>query len=158
MPIVDALNEHTIGNQPLDVFKKRTYETSDIEPTLGSTRPIYAIERFIRWREHGGRILTSQVSENDILNNKEKVIKELIKTKIYPSYKLGLKFFELEKSGLIAFIGAINATKNIKSKNIVVNFTGRYPENTSAMPISATPHEYYDPNRGIKQFMETLNV
>ena len=158
MPIVDALDEHIIGNNPLDVFKKRTYETSDIEPTLGSTKPIYAIEKFIRWRKNGGKIYTSQVSENDILNHKENMLKELVNANLYPTLNLGLKFLELEKSGLIAFIGAINNAKNIKSKNIIVNFTGRYPEGNSIMPISATPYKYYDPNRGIKPFMEILNL
>ncbi|MFX0081497.1 MAG: hypothetical protein ACFE94_07075 [Candidatus Hodarchaeota archaeon] len=157
-PIVDALNEHSMGNNPLDVFKERTYETSDIETTLGSSKPIYAIERFVRWRKDGGRILTSQVSNKDILNHKENIIRELVNARVYPTIELGLKFFELEKSGLIAFIGAINSTKSIKSKSIIVNFTGRFPENTSIIPSSATPHMYYDPNRGVKQFIELLKL
>ncbi|MFX1376972.1 MAG: hypothetical protein ACFFA0_14295 [Promethearchaeota archaeon] len=157
-PIVDALDEHAIGNNPLGVFEKKTYETSNIETTLGSTKPIYAIEKFINWRNNGGTIITSQVSNDDILNQKENLLKELVNANIYPTLNLGLKFFELEKSGLIALIGAINSAKNIKSKNIIVNFTGRFPENISIIPRSATPHRIYDPAQGIRKFIEILNL
>ncbi|MBY8990717.1 MAG: hypothetical protein KGD58_08195 [Candidatus Lokiarchaeota archaeon] len=158
MPIVDALDEHSLGKNPLDLFKQRTYETSEIEPTLGSTKPNFAIEKFIRWREDGMKIHPSQVSEKDIINYKDPILKDLVSANVYPSFDIGLKFVEIEKSGLIAVIGAIISAKSIKSKNIVVNFTGRYPENNSILPIPATPYTYYDPNRGINHFMEILNL
>ncbi|MFX1410802.1 MAG: hypothetical protein ACFFA6_10635 [Promethearchaeota archaeon] len=157
-PIIDALTEHSLGHDPFGIFKKKTYVTSDFEPTLGSTKPIYAIEKFIRYRENGGRILTLQVSKETILNQKNNVLKTLINAKIYPTLHSSLFYLELEKSGLIAFVGAINAAKNIESETIIVNFTGRYPENNTILQHSATPHLYYDPKLGITKLIKILDL
>lgn len=157
-PILDALNEAAINHDPLSVFEKQKYETSSIESTLGSTKPIYAIKKFIHWMEIGGRILPCQISNQDILDQKDIIVKKLVNAQVYPNFDVGLKFFELEKSGVIAFIGAIKSANIIKSKHIIVNLTGRYPEKSSFLPSSATPDLVYDPNQGINQLIEILNL
>ncbi|MFX1366406.1 MAG: hypothetical protein ACFFCE_01870 [Promethearchaeota archaeon] len=157
-PIIDALNEHSVGHDPFEIFKKQNYETSNIETTLGSTKPLYAIEKFIQWREHGGKVLAAKISQEELCNQKNKVLKLLVDVGIYPTIDLALKFFELEKSGIIAFIGAIKSAKKINSNNIIVNFTGRYPEKNSFFPSSATPHILYNPEQGIEHLITMLNI
>lgn len=157
-PIIDALNEHSSGHDPFGVFKKKIYETSNIETTIGSTKPIYAIEKFIQWRENGGKILATKISYEDIFSQKNIILKTLVNAGLYPTLDLGLKFVELEKSGLIAFIGAINSAKKIESNNIIINFTGRYPEKDSNLPSSAAPHIIYNPDKGVEQLIKMLNI
>ncbi len=157
-PIIDALNEHSLGHNPFEIFKKWNYKTSNIETTLGSTKPLYAIEKFIQWRENGGKVLAAKISQKELCNQKNIVLKLLVDAGIYPTIDLALKFFELEKSGIIAFIGAIKSAKEITSNNIIVNFTGRYPEKSSILPSSATPHVLYDPDQGIEQLIKMLNI
>ncbi|MFX1324270.1 MAG: pyridoxal-phosphate dependent enzyme [Promethearchaeota archaeon] len=157
-PILDALNEAALNHDPLSVFENQTYETSSIESTLGSTKPIYAIKKFIRWRERGGTILPCQISNQDILDQKDIVVKNLVYAQVYPNFDVGLKFFELEKSGVMAFIGAIKSANIIRSKRIIVNITGRYPEKSSTLPSSATPDLVFDPNQGTNQLIRTLNL
>ncbi|MFX1314838.1 MAG: hypothetical protein ACFE9T_03175 [Promethearchaeota archaeon] len=52
----------------------------------------------------------------------------------------------------------LNAAKNIESESIIVNFTGRYPENNTLLPNSATPHLYYNPEQGIKMLIKVLDL
>ncbi|MFX0022724.1 MAG: hypothetical protein ACFE9S_10380 [Candidatus Hermodarchaeota archaeon] len=157
-PIIDALKEHSLGRDPFKIFNKNVYETSDIEPTLGSSRPIYAIEKFIQYREGGGKILGVKITEEDISKFKNILLNTLVKVGIYPRIELALKFFQLEKSGIIAFIGAIKSANRIESKNIIVNFTGRSPETESTLPISANPHVFYNPAQGVDKLIKILNI
>ncbi len=160
-PIVDALNMHSLGKDPFSVFEKGNYKTSHLEPTLGSTRPEYAIQKFIKWRENDGRILPMRVNFEELHRNKKKILKALVESKIYPNMKIGLKLFDIEKSGFFAFVGALKSIKKIRSNNIVVNFTGRYPQNTStfpSLPSPATPHIYYNPSNGIKNLLAQLKI
>ncbi len=156
-PIVDALEEHSRGNNPLSLIQDSNYETSSIEPTLGSTKPVYAIQKFIDWRENGGRISGAKVNQDDLVKYKEKILNLLIEAKVYPNKKVGLELFDLEKSGFIAFAGAIKSIKDIETKTVVINFTGRYPENGSNEYVKATPHKVLDLNEGIKYLLTQLN-
>ncbi|MFX1305135.1 MAG: hypothetical protein ACFE9X_17400 [Promethearchaeota archaeon] len=157
-PVIDALNEHSLGNDPFEIFEKYVYETPDIETTLGSTKPIYAIKKYIKWREKGGRIFGTKILKEDILNRKEDILKTLVNAGFYPTLDLALKFFELEKSGIMAFIGAVNSIKKIESNNIIVNFTGRLPNISSTLPSPATPHLLHKPDQGIEKVIKMLNI
>ncbi|MFW9989021.1 MAG: hypothetical protein ACFFC3_10220 [Candidatus Odinarchaeota archaeon] len=157
-PIIDALHEHSLGHDPFEIFKKWNYETPNIETTLGSTKPLYAIENFIKWREHGGTVLGAKISKEELYNQKTLILKTLVDAGVYTTNDQALKFFELEKSGIMAFIGAIKSAKEIRSNNIIVNFTGRYPEKPSTLPSSATPHVLYNPDHGIEQLIKILNI
>ncbi|MFX1257430.1 MAG: hypothetical protein ACFFAN_06210 [Promethearchaeota archaeon] len=157
-PIIDALNEHSCGKDPLSIFEERNYETSSIETTLGSTKPIYAIKKFIKWRENGGRILASQITREDLFQNKDFILDVLVGAGIYPNNEIGMKLFELEKSGFMAFIGVIKSANQINSKNIVINFTGRYLNNHSSIPIPAKPHVLFNPSNGIEELLNILKI
>lgn len=157
-PIVDALNNHSKGGDPLLIFDDTDYVTSQIEPTLGSTKPVYAIDKFIQWRKNGGRIFPSVVNRDDLARYKDKILNVLVEAGVYPTKKCGLKLFELEKSGFMAFTGAITSANRIKSKNIVVNFTGRYPDHLSTVPIPANPHILFDPLEDLKRLLSLLDL
>ncbi|MFX1490034.1 MAG: hypothetical protein ACFFBI_12845 [Promethearchaeota archaeon] len=157
-PIVDALNTHSQGKDPLSIFNHGNYGISSIEPTLGSSRPIYAINKFVRWRESGGRILPTRVTEEEIYQYRNKILNVLIKEKIYPNKEIGLKLFNLEKSGFIAFIGAICSAKNVKAENIIVNFTGRYLDPNLTVPSAAIPNIYHYPTDNLKELLRKLNI
>lgn len=157
-PIIDALNAHSNGNDPFSIFSDHTYKTPRFEPTLGSTKPIYAIKKFIEWREVEGRIIPVGVLEEKLNYYKNKILHNLIQEEIYPSKYIGLKLFDLEKSGFIAFTGAIIASNKIKANNIVVNFTGRYPDPKLIIPKTAKPHFVYKPTENIKDFISKLNL
>ena len=157
-PTIDALNDHTLGKDPILTIKNGNYETSSIETTLGSSKPIYSVGRFVQWRENGGRIFGARVTEDELSQNKNKVLKILIEAGIYPDLELGQRFFELEKSGFIAFTGVFNSIKKIESKNIVINFTGRYLDPVSKFPEKATPHIIFNPSDGIEKFLEVLKI
>ncbi len=157
-PIIDALNEHAIGNDPFTIFNERSYETSKLEPTLGSTRPMYAIRKYIEWREKGGRILTSHITENELLQYKEKILDALIESGVYPNKEIGLKMFDLEKSGFISFVGAIKTIKKIESNTIIINFTGRYLNGDLSLHIPANPHFFYNPSNGIEKLLDLLKI
>ncbi|MHA2008961.1 MAG: hypothetical protein ACXABO_15910 [Promethearchaeota archaeon] len=157
-PIVDALNTHSSGNDPMSIFSNGRYSTSLIEPTLGSTHPLYAIKKFIKWRENGGTILPVAVIEEELTHYKNKIINSLVKAKIYPNKEVGMKLFNLEKSGFIAFVGAIISANKIEANNIIVNFTGRYPDPNLIVPKAATPYLLYDPINGVKELIRTLNL
>ena len=157
-PIVDALNAHSRGNNPLSIFDNGKYGTSHIEPTLGSTKPIYAINKFIQWRENGGRILPVKIIEENLNYYKNKILNCLVKARIYPNKDVGLKLFNLEKSGFMAFAGAIIYANNIKANKIIVNFTGRYPDPNLTIPSTATPNIYYNPVNGVKELTRRLNI
>ncbi|MFX1297733.1 MAG: hypothetical protein ACFFD2_23160, partial [Promethearchaeota archaeon] len=157
-PIVDALEVHSKGNNPLSIFKKKQYEIPKIEKTLGSTKPIYSIEKFIKWRENGGQILGSYVPKDQILKYRSKILKILVKSRIYQSKVIGSKLFNLEKSGFIAFIGTILSQNQIKSNNVIVNFTGRCLESNAPFPTSATPYIKFDPTVGCSKLLKALDL
>ncbi len=157
-PIIDALNNHSKGGDPLSIFDDTGYVTSQIEPTLGSTRPFYAIDKFIQWRENGGRIFPSVVNIKELEKYKDKILNALVKAGVYPTKSCGLKLFELEKSGFMAFTGAITSADRIESKNIVVNFTGRYPDQLSTIPVQASPHILFDPSEELKRLLSLLDL
>lgn len=157
-PVVDALNRHSSGNDPLSIFNNKKYETSRIETTLGSTKPIYAIKKFIKWRENGGRIFPATITEDELNQHKDKIIDVLVKAGVYKNKAIGLKLFEIEKSGFMAFVGTIISADNIKSKNIVVNFTGRCLDQNSPIPTSAKPNILYDPSEGVNKLINLLNL
>ncbi|MFX1276236.1 MAG: hypothetical protein ACFFAT_14500, partial [Promethearchaeota archaeon] len=158
VPIIDALDEHSRGNDPISIIEHGNYETSTIETTLGSTRPIYAVKKYIKWREDGGRISGTRVINNELLKYRNKVLKFLIEAGIYPNEELGLHYYELEKSGFIAFTGTFNSIDIIESENIVINFTGRYIDPTSTFPKTATPHILFDPLKGIDELLKVLEL
>ncbi len=157
-PIVDALNNHSKGGDPLLIFDDTDYVTSQIEPTLGSTKPIYAINKFVQWRKNGGRIFPSVVNINELARYKDKILNVLVEAGVYSTKKCGLKLFELEKSGFMAFTGAITSANRIKSKKIVVNFTGRYPDHHLTVPIQASPHILFDPLEDLKRLLSLLDL
>ncbi|MFX1280653.1 MAG: hypothetical protein ACFFA3_14855 [Promethearchaeota archaeon] len=157
-PIIDALNAHSNGKDPFSIFKDHNYKTPRFEPTLGSTKPIYAIKKFIEWREEEGRIIPVGVLEEKLNFYKNKILNSLIQEDIYPSKYIGLKLFDLEKSGFIAFTGAILASNKIEANNIVVNFTGRYPDPKLIIPKTAKPHFFYKTTENIKDFISKLNL
>jgi len=86
------------------------------------------------------------------------ILENLVKVGIYPNINIGSKLFELEKSGFIAFAGAMNSVNKIESKNIIINFTGRYMDPNSSIPISASPHILYNPSKGIDPLLDLLNI
>ncbi|MFX0027686.1 MAG: hypothetical protein ACFE8B_00630 [Candidatus Hermodarchaeota archaeon] len=157
-PIVDALNAHLSGNDPISIFTDVNYNTPYIEPTLGSNKPIYAIKKFIEWRENGGRIIPVGVLEDKLNLYKEKILKSLIQANIYSNKDIGLKLYDFEKSGFIAFVGAITAANHIEANNIVVNFTGRYPDPELIIPRPASPHFKYKATKSFKDFTSKLNL
>ncbi|MHA1438258.1 MAG: hypothetical protein ACTSPD_11825 [Promethearchaeota archaeon] len=157
-PIVDALTAHLDGKNPLSIFEHKKYETSDIEPTLGSTKPIYAIEKFIKWRENEGEILSILISKEELFQYQQTILKFLVKAGIYPKKNLGQKLFNLEKSGFIAFAGALKAANKIKSKNIIVNFTGRYLDNDLKLPTTALPHIIFNPAEGYQKLLSLMKI
>ncbi|MFX1339473.1 MAG: hypothetical protein ACFFDK_12745 [Promethearchaeota archaeon] len=157
-PIADALNEYSKGNNPLSIFEKRLYKTPTIETTLGSTCPVFAIENFIKWRKAGGRIYPAQITKEELFHYKEKILKILVKIGVYPTIEIGTKLFELEKSGFIAIIGALKSKSIIESKTIIINFTGRYLDPISSIPITASPYLSYNPHKGVENFMKILKM
>lgn len=157
-PIVDALNVHSNGKDYRSIFQDGDYTTSNIEPTLGSTKPLFAIDKFIKWRESGGRILTTRINKEELFQYRNKILHVLVKIGFFPNKEVGLKLFELEKSGFIAFTGAIISANRIESNNIIVNFTGRYIDPKTIIPISATPQILYDPSDGIEPLLNLLNI
>ena len=72
-------------------------------------------------------VLPVSVIEDEINIYSKKILNSLVKANIYPNKEVGFKLFDLEKSGFIAFIGAIVAANNIEANDVIVNFTGRYP-------------------------------
>ncbi len=157
-PIVDALFKHSNGKDPLSIFKNGKYTTSRIEPTLGSGHPLYAIDKFIQWREKGGRIIPGRITKEDLVMHKEKILNALVNAGVYPNKDIGSKLYDLEKSGFIAFIGAIVFANKIESSNIVINFTGRYPDADTLIPRPATPHLIYEPSKGVQELIKNLNL
>ncbi|MHA2281910.1 MAG: hypothetical protein ACXAC5_13790 [Promethearchaeota archaeon] len=157
-PIVDALNTHSSGGDPLSIFGSVKYRTSQIEPTLGSTRPFYAIEKFVKWRENGGRILPVRVGREELSKYKDKILDSLVKIGIYPNKDIGLNLYDIEKSGFIAFVGAIISAKKVKVGNIIVNFTGRYLGSKLAIPSVALPDILYNPVNNIKELLRKLII
>lgn len=155
-PLVDALNTHSSGSDPLSIFDNGKYKTSQIEPTLGSTRPFYAIKKFVKWRENGGRIHPVRVRREEISKYKDKILDNLVKIGIYPDKNIGLSLYNIEKSGFIAFVGAIISAKNIKANNVIINFTGRHPDLKLTIPSTATPNILYNPVSSIKELLRTL--
>ena len=132
--------------------------TPDIEKTLGSAKPLYAIRKYIQWRENGGKIKGARVTLEELSKNKERVLKMLIDVGVYPNEEIGLKYYELEKSGFMAIIAALNSIKDIKANNIIINFTGRFMDPDVKIPITATPDLIIDPSKGIDHFIEALNL
>jgi hypothetical protein len=155
-PLVDALITHSSGNDPLSIFDNGKYKTSQIEPTLGSTRPFYAIKKFVKWRENGGRIIPVRVRRKELSKYKDKILDNLVKIGIYPNKNIGLSLYNIEKSGFIAFAGAIISAKNIKANNVIINFTGRHPDLKLTIPSIATPYILYNPVSSIKELLRTL--
>ncbi len=157
-PLVDALNTHSSGSDPLSIFANEKYKASQIEPTLGSTRPFYAIEKFVKWRENSGRILPVRVRREELSKYKDQILDSLVKIGIYPNKNIGLSLYDIEKSGFIAFVGAIISAKNIKANTIIVNFTGRYPDPKLTIPSTATPNILYNPVSSIKELLRILII
>jgi len=157
-PIVDALFQHSNGKDPLSVFKNGKYTTSRIEPTLGSGHPLYAIDKFVQWRENGGRIIPGRITKEDLVMHKEKILDALVNAGVYPDKDIGSKMYDLEKSGFIAFVGAIIFANKIESSNIVINFTGRYPDPDTLIPKPATPHLIFNPSKGVQELIKNLNL
>lgn len=157
-PIIDALNAHSRGYNPLSIFDNIKYATSQIEPTLGSGKPVYAINKYIQWRENGGRILPAKINEENLNYYKNKILNCLVKAKIYPNTKIGMKFFQLEKSGFMAFVGAMIYANNIKAKEVIINFTGRYPDSNEIFPKSATPDIIFNPSESVEDLIRRLEI
>lgn len=157
-PIVDALIAHSIGSNPLSIIDEGKYETSHIEPTLGSVKPFYAIEKFVKWRENGGRITPTRVSKEELSNYKNKILDSLVNVDIYANKDVGLSLFNFEKSGFIAFVGAIISANKIEANKVVVNFTGRYPNPKLTIPTTALPNILFNPANSIKDLVRTLNL
>lgn len=157
-PLIDALNSHSNGKDPYSIFKNGQYNTSQIEPTLGSTNPLYAIDKFINWKGNGGRILPTRITSEELFQFKDQILNALVKVGVYPSKKIGLKLFDIEKSGFMAFVGAITSATRIQSSNIIINFTGRYPDSHMTNFISATPHLIYDPSNGVQKLIRVLGI
>ena len=82
----------------------------------------------------------------------------LVKVGVYPSIEIGLKLFEIEKSGFMAFVGAIISAVDIDSNNIIINFTGRYPDSNVINLTSATPHLIYEPSNGVQKLVRLLGI
>ncbi|MHA2475255.1 MAG: hypothetical protein ACXAES_18695 [Promethearchaeota archaeon] len=156
--IIDALNAHSRGYNPLSVFDNTKYATSQIEPTLGSAKPVYAINKYIQWRENGGRILPVKINEENLFYYKNKIINCLVKARIYPNTEIGMKLFDLEKSGFMAFVGAMIYAKNIKAKEVIINFTGRYPDPNEVIPRAATPNIIFNPSKGVEDLIRRLDL
>lgn len=143
-PVIQALNEDSLGNDPFSIFKKIKFQTPLMEPTLGSTKPIYVIEKLLEWRENKGIVYTGDVSETDLTENLAILFKRLIESGIFRNMSECEKYFKVEKSGFIALKGAILHSDKINADNIVVNFTGRRPMlDTNIIP--AKPHIIIDP-------------
>jgi len=157
-PIIDALNVHEKGRDPILAVENGNYETSTIETTLGSTKPIYAIKKYVQWRERGGRINGASISKEELLRDKDKILNILVEAGIYPNKDVGNKLFDLEKSGFIAIIGALKSIDLIETKNIVINFTGRNVDPLSKKHVSAKPHLLFDPSRSIDELLNELNL
>jgi hypothetical protein len=157
-PIVDALHYHSEGKDPFSIFKEQDYQTSSIETTLGSTRPLFAIEKFIDWRENGGKIQGISITKEELFQYNDKILDILLKAGIYPNREIGSKLFDIEKSGFIAFVGVLKALKKIESETIIINFTGRYLDPKTSIPAPAVPHIMYDPSNGIKPLLRKINI
>jgi hypothetical protein len=147
-PLVDALNAHLCKVDPFQVLRKGNYRTSELEPTLASTKPTHALGKLIGWREAGGRVHTSSVKSDYLFQHKETIMNMLVELGIYPDKRVGSKYFMLEKSGFIAVAGALHDAKKTNVSNIVINFSGRRPDPQSLMTadfVSASPAFYFDP-------------
>ena len=106
-PLVDALLKHAEGENPFTFLRQNKYSTSMLEPTLGSTKPLYALQKLVHWREEGGSVITVSVSKRDLFRQKSRILTQLVKLGIYPNPTIGTQFFQLEKSGFICITGAI---------------------------------------------------
>ncbi len=157
-PIIDALIAHEEGRDPIHTVEEGNYETSSIETTLGSAKPIYAIKKYIQWRERGGKIKGTKITHDELLQDKKKVLKILMDAGIYPDEKIGNIYFDLEKSGFIAITGALNSINLIEAKNIVINFTGRNIDPLSIIPKTAKPHILFDPQKSIDALLKELDL
>ncbi|MFX1238469.1 MAG: hypothetical protein ACFFAS_04295 [Promethearchaeota archaeon] len=155
-PTIDALEAHSKGEDPIQLLERGKYETPSFETTLGSTKPIYSVKKFIEWRDEGGLILGVRVSENELYGKREVVLQSLLEIGIYPNEDLGLRYFNLERSGFLAFVGLLKSVKNINAENIVINYTGRYVDPLVAFPEVAKPHISFDPREKINLLLEKL--
>ncbi|MBN1802412.1 MAG: hypothetical protein JW891_12950 [Candidatus Lokiarchaeota archaeon] len=156
-PIIDALEEDLKGGDPFSLLEKVNYETASFETTLGSTKPIYAIKKYLEWKSGGGRVIGVRVSEEELYQDREDILKCLLGVGVYPNEDIALRYFNLERSGFIAFVGVLNSIKDIRSKNIVINYTGRYKDPVVIFPEVAKPHISFDPEEGIDSFLRQLN-
>jgi len=143
--LVDALNAHSKGLDPNVVLQTGKYKTSAIEPTLGSTKPYYALKKFIDWREAGRTVLGVSITRDFLFQCKKQILDLLVLRGVYPNYTCGSSFFEIEKSAFIAIAGVIRAAREIQAPKIVINFTGKRPDSNTLDFISATPHFSFDP-------------
>jgi len=157
-PIVDVLNEHSKGRDPITLFNRKNFETPKVETTLGSTKPIYGINKFVKYRENGGIIYASYISKEEIFENRDRILYLLIKHGLYQNREIGVKLFDLEKSGFIAFIGVIKSENLIESENIIVNFTGRLLKFNDPVPKPAKPHIKFDETQGISKLIDLLKL
>jgi len=157
-PIIDALKEHSQGKDPFSLFNKVKYETPKIETTLGSSKPFYALEKFVKWREKGNRIVGTYVNIENLQEYRDTILSVLVKSEIYPNKDVGLKLYDLEKSGFIAFIGTILSERKIKANNVVINFTGRCFNPNNPIPESAEPYIFYDPAKGATQLLKRMKL
>ncbi len=156
-PTIDALEEHAHGGDPFELIENGKYETASFETTLGSTKPIYSVKKYIQWREEGGQVIGARVSEEELYQEREKVLQCLLRAGVYSNENIGLRYFNLERSGFIAFVGLLKSLEHIKSKNIVINYTGRYKDPVLAFPEVAKPHISFNPEEGVESFIEKLD-
>ena len=159
-PIVDALITHEEGGNPFALLETGHYETSHLEPTLGSTKPTYAVEKLVNWRESGGKLSATSVTGDYLLQQKNNILKFLVQLGIYSNNRVGKRYFDIEKSGFIAIAGAMQAARHIRASNIVINFTGRRPSTvfeSSPDFQSAIPYLAVDPTTAsISELVEKL--
>ncbi len=144
-PIIDALNAHSRGINPASVLQDGKHATSLLEPTLGSTKPNYALNKLIEWRQTGGTVHAVSITRDFLFHCKDQIMDLLVSRGVYPDPSCGSKYFEIEKSGFIAIAGIMRAASEIQVPNIVINFTGRRPDVNAPDHRPATPHFTFDP-------------
>lgn len=147
-PMVDALAEYAAGRDPVRLLQEGNYQTSEFEPTLGSTKPLYTVNKLVRWKEAGGWVAGASLPQEFLMWHKDMILRALVNAGVYENEQVGNRCFDREKSGFMAVAGAMLAAKSIESERIVINFTGRRPEPDDPITTrfqAAVPHLSYDP-------------
>ena len=68
------------------------------------------------------------------------------------------EYVENSATDMMKFIEENGRHNLIEANNIVINFTGRYPDPELILPIPASPHFNFKTTESVKDFSSKLNL